>query len=344
MQLELVRQVSEVSDRVVVVLANGSVVRTSTWEDSVGAVLECWLGGQAAGGAVADLLTGAVNPSGKLAETIPVRLEDNPSYLNFPGDSQLVRYGEGLFIGYRAYDALGLAVSHPFGFGLSYTSFDVAAPDVSVSGSVEGGDLLVDVTCQVTNTGSRAGAEVVQVYVTDSDSSVTRPDRELKGFARVELEPGASGELRIELDTRAFSYWSTVLGRWVVEAGEFVLHVGTSSRDLPHAHALHLDAPSIAPPLTRDSTLHEWLADPSGQPAARDRSRLAPRRPGARPGRRHDADVHARQLRDGRPRPRQARRPGEPAVGPSHGSKPRPRVVEQRAVSRDHSPYADGRP
>ncbi len=114
----------------VVVLANGSVVRTSTWEDSVGAVLECWLGGQAAGGAVADLLTGAANPSGKLAETIPVRLEDNPSYLNFPGDSQLVRYGEGLFIGYRAYDALGLAVSHPFGFGLSYTSFEVAAPDV----------------------------------------------------------------------------------------------------------------------------------------------------------------------------------------------------------------------
>ena len=108
-QLELVRQVSEVSDRVVVVLANGSVVRTSTWEDSVSAVLECWLGGQAAGGAVADLLTGAANPSGKLAETIPVRLEDNPSYLNFPGDSQLVRYGEGLFIGYRAYDALDLA-------------------------------------------------------------------------------------------------------------------------------------------------------------------------------------------------------------------------------------------
>ncbi len=263
-QLELVRQVAEVNDRVVVVLANGSVVRTSTWEASVSGILECWLGGQAAGGAVADLLTGAANPSGKLAETIPVRLEDNPSYLNFPGDSQIVRYGEGLFIGYRAYDALDLAVSHPFGFGLSYTSFEVSAPEVSVTGSVDGGDLRVDVNCQVTNTGSRAGAEVVQLYVTDSESTVTRPPRELKGFARVELEAGASGEVRVELDARAFSFWSTVHWRWVIEAGEFVLHVGTSSRDLPHAHPLHLDAPSIAAPLSRDSTLHEWLADPRG--------------------------------------------------------------------------------
>ena len=233
-------------------------------------------------------------------------LEDNPSYLNFPGDSQLVRYGEGLFIGYRAYDALDLPVSHPFGFGLSYTSFEVTAPEVAVSGSVQDGDLRVEVACQVTNTGSRAGAEVVQVYVTDSASSVARPARELKGFARVELEPGASGEVRIELDTRAFSFWSTLLGRWVVEAGEFVLHVGTSSRDLPHAYALHLDAPSIAPPLTRDSTLHEWLADPRGrdllsEPAAGPGSPLAD--PGTGTGRRHHADVHPRQLRDGRARP-----------------------------------------
>ena len=264
-QVELLRQVTEASDRVVVVLANGSVVRTSTWEDKVSGVLECWLGGQAAGGAVADLLTGTVNPSGKLAETIPVRLEDNPSFLNFPGDSQLVRYGEGLFIGYRAYDTLGVPVSHPFGFGLSYTSFDVGAPEVTVTGSVADGDLRVVVACTVTNTGGRAGAEVVQVYVTDAESSVARPARELKGFARVALEPGASGEARIELDTRAFSFWSSQLGRWVVEAGAFVLHVGTSSRDLSHAHTVELDAPSIAAPLTRDSTLHEWMADARGR-------------------------------------------------------------------------------
>jgi beta-glucosidase len=263
-QLALLATVAEVSNRVVVVLANGSVVRTSTWEDRVGGMLECWLGGQAAGGAVADLVTGAANPSGKLAETIPVRLEDNPSYLNFPGDSQVVRYGEGLFIGYRAYDATALEVSHPFGFGLSYTTFEVGAPEVSVTGSVSGGDLLVEVTATVTNTGQRAGAEVVQVYVTDPESSVTRPRQELKGFAKIALEPGDSGVVRMTLDDRAFSFWSITWGRWVVEAGEFVLRLGTSSRDLPHTYSLQLDAPSIAAPLTRDSTLYEWLADPRG--------------------------------------------------------------------------------
>ena len=264
-QLALLETVAQVSQRVVVVLANGSVVRTSPWEDRVGAVLECWLGGQAAGGAVADLLTGAVNPSGKLAETIPVRLEDNPSYLNFPGDSRLVRYGEGIFIGYRAYDALALEVGHPFGYGLSYTTFATGTPEVTVTGSVPTGDLRVEVTTTVTNTGDRAGAEVVQVYVTDPECSVARPARELKGFARVELEPGASGEVRIALDARAFSYWSVQLRQWVVEGGEFVLRVGTSSRDLPHVSSIRIEAPSIAPPLTRDSTLHEWLADPKGR-------------------------------------------------------------------------------
>jgi beta-glucosidase len=264
-QLAVLETVAQVSNRVVVVLANGSVVRTSTWENRVGAVLECWLGGQAAGGAVADLLTGATNPSGKLAETIPLRIEDNPSYLNFPGDSQIVRYGEGLFIGYRSYDALDLEVSHPFGFGLSYTSFAIGEPHVSVTGSVEQDDLRVQLTVAVTNTGRRAGAEVVQVYVSDPESSVRRPTRELKGFERIDLDAGATSEVSIDLDKRAFSYWSTVLGRWVVEAGEFVLHVGTSSRDLPHAHSIELDAPSIAAPLTRDSTLHEWLAHPRGR-------------------------------------------------------------------------------
>ena len=263
-QVALLEQVAAVADRVVVVLANGSVVRLSGWEHLVDGVLECWLGGQAAGGAVADLLTGVATPSGKLAETIPVRLEDNPSHLFFPGDSQVVRYGEGLFIGYRAYDALAQEVSHPFGFGLSYTTFELGAPGVSTSGSVATGDLRVEVSVPVTNTGERPGAEVVQLYVGDPASSVTRPVRELKGFDRVELEPGATGKARIVLDARAFSFWSVVHHRWVVEAGDFVLHVGTSSRNLPHASPLHLDAPSIAAPLGPDSTLHEWLADPRG--------------------------------------------------------------------------------
>ncbi len=264
-QLALLDALAAAHSQVVVVLSNGSVVRLSGWEHKVSAVLECWLGGQASGGAVADLLTGRAVPSGKLAETIPLRLQDSPSYLNFPGDSQLVRYGEGVFVGYRGHDALEQPVSHEFGFGLSYTTFELGEPTVDVSGSVEVGDLRVDVTVPVTNTGDRAGAEVVQVYVGDPVSAVARPPRELKAFAKVHLRPGETAVVPLRLDERAFSFWSPVLRRWAVESGEFVLHVGTSSRDLPHRVSLDLRAPSIAPPLGRDSTLHEWMADARGR-------------------------------------------------------------------------------
>ena len=264
-QVSLIEAVAGVSESTVAVLANGSVVTVSDWEHHVDAVLECWLGGQAAGGAVADLLTGAVNPSGKLAETIPKRLEDNPSFLNFPGDSQVVRYGEGLFIGYRGYDAMSHDVSHSFGFGLSYTTFELGHPDVSVSGSVAGDDLAVTVAVTVTNTGERAGAEVVQLYVADPECSVVRPARELKAFEKVTLEPGESGEVRLHLDQRSFAYWSVKLSRWVVEAGAFELCIGTSSRDLPHRSVIDIEAPSIATPVDRDSTLHEWMADERGR-------------------------------------------------------------------------------
>jgi beta-glucosidase len=260
-QVSLIEAVAGVAADSVAVLANGSVVTLSGWEHHVDAVLECWLGGQAVGGAVADLLTGAANPSGKLAETIPVRLEDNPSFLTFPGDSQLVRYGEGLFIGYRGYDALHHEVTRPFGFGLCYTTFELGTPRVTVAGSVAGDDLAATVSVTVTNTGARAGAEVVQLYVADPECSVTRPARELKAFERIALEPGGSGEVQLHLDQRAFAYWSVRLRRWVVEAGTFHLYVGTSSRDLPHRLVVEVDAPSVAPPVDRDSTLHEWLAD-----------------------------------------------------------------------------------
>ena len=266
-QVDVLTAVRRACERVVVVLANGSVVRLSTWEHLATALLETHLGGQAVGGAVADLLTGALTPSGKLAETVPLRLEDTPSYLAFPGDSQVVRYGEGLFVGYRGFDAVDREVSHPFGFGLSYTTFALEGPAVEVHGSVAGGDLEVSVTVRVRNTGARPGAEVVQVYVADPQASVTRPLRELRGFAKVFLAPGESREVTIRLGERAFAYWSVLHRRWVVEAGEFVLHVGTSSRDFPHAHAVRLEAPSVALPLTRGSTLREWLDDDAGREA-----------------------------------------------------------------------------
>ena len=232
-QIAALHAVAAANPNVVVVLVNGSTVELGEVTPHARALVEAWLGGQAAGGAIADVLSGKVNPSGRLAETVPHRLEDNSSYLNFPGDSRVVRYGEGLFIGYRGYDATRTDVAFPFGFGLSYTTFALSDLNVATSGSVADGNLVADVTVTVANTGPVAGAEVVQVYVRDVEASVARPVRELKGFAKVSLEPGESRQVTITLDQRAFSFWSELLGTWVVEAGEFAVEVGRHSRDLP---------------------------------------------------------------------------------------------------------------
>lgn len=261
-QIATLQWVAAANPNVVVVLVNGSTVLLDEVTPHATALVEAWLGGQAAGGAIADVLSGKVNPSGRLAETFPHRLEDNSSYLNFPGDSQVVRYGEGLYIGYRGYDKTATDVAFPFGFGLSYTTFELSDLRVATSGSVVEGDLAAEVTLTVTNTGSVAGADVVQVYVRDVATSVARPVRELKGFAKPFLDAGQSQQVTITLDQRAFSFWSDVHKRWVVEAGEFAIEVGHHSRDLPLTHAVTIDAPSVAAPITADSSLHEWMADP----------------------------------------------------------------------------------
>jgi beta-glucosidase len=264
-QLTALAAVGAANPNVVVVLVNGSTVVLGDVTANARAVVEAWLGGQAAGGAIADVLTGAVNPSGRLAETIPHRLQDNSSYLNFPGDAQVVRYGEGLFIGYRGYDKCAQDVAFPFGYGLSYTSFAVSDLQVVTRGSVAEGTLAATVTVTVANTGAVDGAEVVQVYVRDVASSLARPVRELKGFAKLGLAAGASGQVSIELDQRAFAFWSTRHHGWVVEAGEFEIAVGSNSRDLPLHETITVDAPTLAGPLDRDSTLQEWMADPIGR-------------------------------------------------------------------------------
>jgi beta-glucosidase len=248
---------------VVVALANGGVVRTDPWEQRVAAVVECWLGGQAGGGALADVLTGVVDPGGRLAETIPLRLADTPSHLNFPGEQGHVRYGEGVFVGYRGFDALDRPVAHPFGHGLSYTEFAYSRLTVDVDGT----DVTVGAT--VTNTGGRAGREVVQLYVGDPEAAVARPPAELRGFTKIALEPGEARTVSFTLGARDLSYWSTRDGGWVLEAGEFEISVGASSRDLRLCRTITVDAPAPPRPLTADSTLQEWLADPAGGPALR---------------------------------------------------------------------------
>jgi len=264
-QLATLAAVAQANPRVVTVVVNGSTVLLGDVVESSLAVVEAWLGGQAAAGGIVDVLRGAVNPSGRLAESIPHRLEDNPSILSFPGDSQVVRYGEGVFVGYRGYDKTGHDVLFPFGFGLSYTTFELSEPSVAMSGRVQDGDLAAEVSVRVANTGDVAGAHVVQVYLRDVAASVARPVRELAGFAKVTLEPGGSERVVIHLDQRAFSYWSIRLGRWVVEAGDFVVEVGSHSRDITWVETVTVDAPSIAPPLGPDSTLNEWLQDAGGR-------------------------------------------------------------------------------
>ncbi|MGO4455306.1 beta-glucosidase [Arthrobacter sp. RAF14] len=264
-QIALLRRVAEANPDVVVVLVNGSAVELDEVTPHANALVEAWLGGQAAGGAIADVLTGKVNPSGRLAETFPVRLEDNSSYLNFPGEDLIVRYGEGVFIGYRGYDAASQDVAFPFGFGLSYTTFQMSDLRVQLSGAVEDGTLNAAITVTVTNTGDLDGAEVVQIYVGDPDASVARPPRELKGFQKVFLPAGASKDVSIRLDQRAFSYWSQRCARWVVEAGEFTIEAGNHSRNLPLVQTVTVTAPPLAEPLTPTSTLGEWLTDPLGR-------------------------------------------------------------------------------
>jgi beta-glucosidase len=254
---------------VVAVLCNGAAVVTSTWDHAAAAVLECWTAGQAMGGAVADVLTGVVSPSGRLAETIGVRLADCPSYLNFPGEEGHVRYGEGVFVGYRGYDAAGRPVAYPFGHGLTYTSFAYRDLRVTQAGSADDGDLTVTVRCAVGNTGGRAGREVVQVYVGDPAAAVARPPHELKAFAKVSLEPGAEQEVAFGLTARDLSYWSAAHRRWVLEPGEFHIAVGASSRDIRLAQTIVVTGRPPAQPLTATSTLAEWLADPVGGPALR---------------------------------------------------------------------------
>jgi beta-glucosidase len=266
-QIDVLAAVAEANPEVTVVLSNGSAVEVASWDHYAKAILEMWLPGQAGGSAIADILTGVANPSGRLAETLPVRLEDNPSFLNFPGDSGHVRYGEGIFVGYRGYDATGQAVSYPFGHGLSYTSFEYQHMEAQVSGGYETGDLRVHVKVSVRNIGQVPGQEVVQLYVSDVEASVARPIRELKGFRKISLAPGEEKQVDFELQARDFSYWSVAASEWVLESGAFVIEAAASSRDIRASTDISLSAPSLAPVLTGAATLAEWLNDPVGRPA-----------------------------------------------------------------------------
>ena len=263
-QVALIKAVSAVQPNTVVVLNNGSPVVMSEWLDGVAAVLEGYMMGQAGGEAIADILYGKVNPSGKLAETFPLRLADIPTLVNWPGEAGKVRYSEGLYIGYRYYDLKDLPVLFPFGYGLSYTTFAYSSPRVNSSSFKDVDGVIVSV--DVTNTGKVAGKEIVQVYVHDQASTLSRPQKELKGFAKVSLLPGETKTVSIKLDFRAFAYYHPQYHRWVAENGEFDLLIGASSTDIRHTLTVKLNSTQTLPCiLNNESTLNEWLADPRGK-------------------------------------------------------------------------------
>lgn len=259
-QVELAARVLEANPRTVVVLCHGGVVDLRGV--AAPAVLDAALLGQAVGSAIADVLFGDVNPSGRLAETVPLRLQDTPAYLNFPGEHGHVNYGEGLFIGYRWYDARELEVAFPFGHGLSYTDFEYS--DLAVSASTDGG---ISVSLLVTNTGDRDGREVVQVYVGTEASSVVRPVRELKGFANIAVPQGGSVPVTIEIAADDLAYWDTRFGEFVVEGGTYRVDVGASSRDLRLSGSVEVAGSGRRVPLTLESSIAEVLADPAGAAA-----------------------------------------------------------------------------
>ena len=261
-QLELLTLVHGSGTPVVVVLSNGGVVTVSEWADHATAILEGWLLGQAGGAATARLLFGLDSPSGRLAETIPHRLEQTPSFHSFPGYNGVVRYGEGVFVGYRHYETVQADVAYPFGFGLSYTSFEQQLVGVTTSGS--GDSIEATVTARVTNTGARGGYEVVQVYVGSPAGALSRPVVELRAFRKVWLEPAESVELAIPLDARAFSYWDERVSQWTVDSGEHRIALGASSRDLHATATVDLIGHNRPVPLAPYATLLEWQQHPAG--------------------------------------------------------------------------------
>jgi beta-glucosidase len=260
-QNELVEKVAKANKNTIVVLNAGSPVEMP-WIDKVPAALQLWYDSQEQGNALADILFGDVNPSGKLPTTFPVRLEDNPAYINYPGENGRVRYGEGIFVGYRYYDKKKLDPLFPFGHGLSYTTFQYSNLRLSAKSITPNDTLKVKV--DVTNTGKITGREIVQLYVRDVESSVARPEKELKAFAKIELKPKQKKTVTFALDREAFWYFDDSMNRWNMEEGEFEILIGASSRDIRLSEKIVLHARK-AGSLHTGLPLRVLLADKTGK-------------------------------------------------------------------------------
>ncbi|MDF2941848.1 MAG: glycosyl hydrolase [Herbinix sp.] len=254
-QNELIERVVAVQPNTVIVLHNGSPIEMP-WVNKVKGILEAYLGGQAVGGAVVDILFGKVNPSAKLPETFPIKLEDNPSYLYYPGEADKVEYKEGIFVGYRYYDKKKMNVLFPFGYGLSYTTFEYS--NLKLSKEFMKDTDTVTVSVDIKNTGNRAGKEIVQLYVADKISAVIRPIKELKDFVKVDLQPEETQTVTFELGKRAFAYFNTTIHDWHVESGEFDILIGKSSRAIELSKTITIESTVKLPfTYTRDTIFED---------------------------------------------------------------------------------------
>ena len=260
----LIDELLKLSKPVIIVLHNGSPVEMP-WADYVDGIVEAYLGGEGVGEAVMKVLYGKVNPSGKLAETFPKKVEDNPSYLSYLGQNHRCNYSEGIFVGYRYYDTKKMDVLFPFGFGLSYTTFNYSNLKVSVGGSAVSGavDINADkitVSVDVTNTGNMAGKEIVQLYISDKTKAAIRPVHELKGFEKIALNPGETGTVSFELDKRSFAWFNEAISDWYAAGGEYVIEIGKSSRDIVLTETIEVkgDAP-VLPVIDMDVQIGDLL-------------------------------------------------------------------------------------
>lgn len=262
-QVSLIEAVAAIQENLVVVLHNGSAVEMP-WIDKVKAVLEVYLAGQAVGSATANILYGEVNPSGRLAETFPLRLQDTPAYLTFGGEKDQSVYSEGVFVGYRYYCSKEIPVLFPFGHGLSYTSFSY--DNLVVSQDKMKDTEILKVSVNVTNTGAVAGKEVVQLYVSPQNSKLIRPDKEFKAFDKIWLEAGQTKTVSFELDKRAFAYWETAIHNWYVEDLDYEISFGRSANESIISTLVHVCPESaLATIFSQNSTLGEIMADPKGK-------------------------------------------------------------------------------
>lgn len=262
----LISELAELGIPTVVVLQNGAVV-DMPWVDDVDGIVEAYLAGEGAGTAIANILYGNVNPSGKLAETFPIKLEDNPSFLNFPGDGYRVPYAESIYVGYRYYQKKRMNVLFPFGFGLSYTTFSYDNLRLSSSEIKDTDTLFVSV--DITNTGSRFGKEIVQLYVSDQGDQSGRPQRpvrELKGFEKVALDPGETKTITFELSKRSFAYYEEQVSDWIVPTSDYRIEIGASCEDIRLSEIVHIDSTKAVPLRIRpDTVFGELLRDPCTQ-------------------------------------------------------------------------------